>query len=160
MQNWEDQNFLIELVLTWYQFIQLDDDVCCNSDAMSVLSIRDIKCFVVAFYLRCQKWEIHLIYYHQMRCSLSIINKELQFLKLIKDECKWFELYSKIELRARIFDKKDEFNSAFINSFNQMFKICSFAKIENFDEENEKRREIANNSDFVFITNSLTNSLE
>ena len=63
-------------------------------------------------------------------------------------------------MRARIFDEKNEFNLVFIDNFDQMFEMYNFAKIKNFDGRNEKRRKIANNLDFVFITNSLTKSFE
>jgi len=91
---------------------------------------------------------------------LPIINRGLEFLELIRSECRRFDLYCKVELRARIFDEGDEFDLAFIDGFDQMFEVCSFAKVKDFDEENEKRREIANNPSFVFITNPLANSLE
>lgn len=118
MQNWEDKNFLIELVLTQHQSIQLDDCIYSNDDAISVLLICDVESFVTALHLWCQKWEIHLICNHQIRCSFSIINRELQFIKLLSDECRWFKIYSRIKLQMRIFDKKDKFDSAFIDSFN------------------------------------------
>ncbi len=52
VRNREDKNSLVELVLTRYQSIQLDDSICRNDDAMSVLPIRDVESLVIAFHLQ------------------------------------------------------------------------------------------------------------
>ena len=114
----EGKDLPVELILTRHQSIQLDDSICRNGSAMSVPSIRDIECFVAAFYLRCQKREKHLVRRHQTRRRLPIINRRLQFLKLVGSECRRFEPYSKVGLRARTFDERDGFNSTLIDGYD------------------------------------------
>ena len=118
---------------------------------MSALLICNFESFVTAFHLRCEEWEIHLICSHQTRYSLPITNRGLQLLKLVRGECRRFKSYSKVRLRPRTLDKRDGFDLAFIDGFDQVLKMCCPITSYFFWSRNDQPTNILNNSCLILV---------
>ena len=149
MRDREGKNLSVKFVLTRHRSVYLDHGVRCNAGTMGVLPIGDVESLVAAFHLRGEEWKIHLVGGHNARCSLPVANIRLKLLELVRGKCRRFESHGEVGLRAWTVDKRDRFDPAFIDIFDQVLEVCGTTTSQFFWSRNDQTANVLKYSSLI-----------
>lgn len=110
----ECKNLLMKLLHTLNDSIQLDNIFYCNSHAVHILTICNIKCLIVTLDLTCKKEKVNLF----CHCKIhSFVEFKVEPLELIIWKHSVLKLYKVLQLRLRVF-KRNRLISSCICAFH------------------------------------------
>lgn len=98
----EHKNLSVKLLYTLNDLIQLNNISYCNSHAVCILTICNIKCLIVTLDLTCKKEKVNLFHYHKICCFVEV---KVEPLELIIWKHSVLKLYKVIWLRLRTFER-------------------------------------------------------